>query len=128
MRSILEELLWALTKVFDLGGQCIDLEGVGELGEVHVLLQGVRLKEIIRELRTIASLQVAEDQIDPFMEVGTHMVAFKRISILHDEVLVAWGPSRQADVANFLLKMIKTKLKFGFVFHERAIAKVELWD
>lgn len=89
MRSVLEELLWALTKVSDLGGQCIDLEGVGELTEVHVLLQGVWLKEIIRELRTIASLQVAEDQIDPFMEVGTHVVAFERISILHDEVLVA---------------------------------------
>ena len=85
----MEELLWALTKVSDLCGQCIDLEGVGELAEVHMLLQGVRLEEVIRELRTIASLQVAEDQIDPFMEVGTRMVAFKRISILHDEVLVA---------------------------------------
>lgn len=127
MRSILEELLWALAKISNLGGQCIDLEGVGELAEVHVLLQGVWLEKIIRELRTITSLQVAKDQIDPFVEVGTHMVAFKRISILHDEVLVAWGPSRQADIANFLLKMIKTKLKFGFVFHERSVAKVELW-
>ena len=89
MRSILEELLWALAKISNLGGQCIDLEGVGELAEVHVLLQGVWLEKIIRELRTITSLQVAKDQIDPFVEVGTHMVAFKRISILHDEVLVA---------------------------------------
>ena len=93
-----------------------------------MLLQGMWLKEIVGELRSLTSLKVPKDQVDPFMKIGADMVAFESKSVLHNKVLMARRPSRQANIANLLLQMIESKLKIGPIFHERPVAEIEFWD
>ena len=70
--------------------------------DVHGLLGGLAL------------LFVAEDEVDPLVQVRTDVVALQRAPVLVDEVLGALGPRWQNDVINALCRALQP-------------AQVEVW-
>ena len=110
----------------DLRLQCLNLKIVCQLAKLHVFLQRLRLKQVVCELSSVSSLRKPKHQVNPFVQVCAHIVAFKRKPIFKDKVLVARGPIRQSDIFHFVLQMVQTKLGSLHVLHERAVAKEKL--
>lgn len=71
----IEQLVGSLSKVFDLVLGCLANGGVLDAVNVHASRVGQVVEHIVALLRCLAALLVAEDQINPLVNVVAHIVA-----------------------------------------------------
>lgn len=67
VRFVSEELLGALSKELQVGQKGFLLEPVFKFSEVNIFLEGLRLEQVVGELRPVSFLEIAEDQVDPLV-------------------------------------------------------------
>jgi len=103
------------------------LKRVRDLGEVDVLFEGVGLKQVVRELSSVSTLEVPEDKVYPFVQVGACVVRLEGMSVLKNEVLVRRRPLRHGHILHWLAEVVQSKIERVLVLHEGAISEVELW-
>ena len=100
------QLRGALPKVGDLHLHGPPRDGVLDSVHVHGVLVGQVVKHVARLDGVLAALLVAEDQVDPVVEVSGHVVRLERLPVEADELfLAAVGPGGQHDVAEGVARL-----------------------
>lgn len=85
-RRTREKLDWALAEVFHLTMEGLFFKAIKLVYFWDVFLVCMRLEEVVGHLGSVALLEVAEDQINPFRKHRANIIRFKRLSHLQDKV------------------------------------------
>lgn len=96
----LEQLLWNLPEVVDEPNGGVLLQRIVNGVDVDVTLVEQMMEYVDRIDRRLAELAIAKYKIDPFVEMGTDVIAFERLPMNTDELAgILFGPGRKNDVA-----------------------------
>jgi hypothetical protein len=78
-----------------------------QLGEVHVVLVGARLKQVVGGSRALVPLVAPEHEVYPPVQLPRGVIRLERFPLELQELRDRGGPGRQHDVAHRLLVVIK---------------------
>ena len=94
----------------------------------QAVLVGFGLEEVLGNLRFVATLRNAENQVDPLVQMARDVRRLKSFSHFYDEHGGGWGPVWQAHVADFLPHMIRAQISIRSIQEEASVSEIELWD
>lgn len=105
------ESLWevepagALAEVADLRLQALSLKLTRYRVPIHIVFISSRLKEIQCSYSSLTPLQVAKDQVDPFVQAVRYNIALKSLPGFQDEP-IAFGPLREPYIPYLFFQVV----------------------
>ncbi len=122
-----EDLFWALAKLVNLALDAHFLNRIFYALNVYHSLVSEGMKEVKSFNSFLASLFVAKNQINPFMEIVRDEFRLQGSSIdLQIGFRVSISPKRNPNISNFLFILSDSKIEILIILQEWTVLLIEL--
>jgi hypothetical protein len=123
----LEDLFRTLAKLVDLALDAHFFNGILDAFDIDHTFISEGMEQVVSLDSLLSSLLVAEDQVDPFVQIFRDVLRFKSLFVdLQVDFRISFGPLWHLNVSNFLLVLPCAQVKIHVIFQERGVVKVEL--